>query len=62
MTSKGIYKGIYFDDLHSFHDLNLILAPFVPTPAEPKEKYIDITGGDGSLDMTEALGEVKFKD
>lgn len=62
MTNKGIYKGIYFDDVHSFNDLNLILAPFVPTPAEPKENYIDITGGDGSLDLTEGLGEVKYKD
>ena len=62
MTNKGIYKGIYFDDIHSFHDLNLILAPFVPVPAEPKTNYIDIAGGDGSLDMTEALGEVKYKD
>ena len=62
MTNKGIYKGIYFDDIHSYFDLNLILAPFVPTPAEPKTNYIDITGGDGSLDLTEGLGEVKYKD
>ena len=62
MSNKGIYKGIYFDDIHSFNDLNLILAPFVPEPAEPKTNYIDIAGGDGSLDMTEALGEVKYKD
>lgn len=62
MTNKGIYKGIYFDDIHSYFDLNLILAPFVLTPAEPKENYIDITGGDGSLDLTEGLGEVKYKD
>ena len=62
MTNKGIYKGIYFDDIHSYFDLNLILAPFVPVPAEPKTNYIDITGGDGSLDLTEGLGEVKYKD
>ncbi len=62
MTNKGINKGIYFDDIHSYFDLNLILAPFVPTPAEPKENFVDITGGDGSLDMTEAHGEVRYKD
>lgn len=62
MTNKGIYKGIYFDDIHSFFDLNLILAPFVPVPATPKTNYIDITGGNGSLDLTEGLGEVKYKD
>jgi hypothetical protein len=62
MTNKGIYKGISFDGIHSYNDLNLILAPFVPTPAEPKENYVDITGGDGSLDFTEARGEAKYKD
>lgn len=62
MANKGMFKGIYFDDVHSYHDLNLILAPFVPTPAEPKENYIEIAGGDGSLDLTEGLGEVKYKD
>lgn len=62
MKNKGIYKGIFFDDIHSYFDLNLILAPFVPTPAEPKGNYIDITGGDGSLDLTEGLGEVRYKD
>lgn len=61
MTNKGIYKGIYFDDIHSFIDLNLILAPFVPVPATPKTNYIEIKGGDGSLDLTEALGSVTYK-
>lgn len=62
MTNKGINKGIFFDEIHSYFDLNLILAPFVLVPAEPKENYIDINGGDGSLDLTEGLGEVKYKD
>ena len=55
-------NGVHFDDIHSYDDLNLFLAPFVPTPAEPKTTYVDIPGGDGSLDMTEAHGEVRFKD
>lgn len=62
MINKGIKKGVYFDDIHSFNDLNLILAPFVPVPATPKTNHIDITGGNGSLDLTEALGEVTYKD
>lgn len=61
MLNKGMYKGIYFDDIHSFYDLNLILAPFVPVPATAKTNYIEITGGDGSLDLSEALGEIKYK-
>ena len=55
-------NGVYFDDIHSYDDLNLFLAPFVPKPATPKTTYVDIPGGDGSLDMTEAHGEVKYKD
>jgi hypothetical protein len=57
-----IETGVYFDDIHSFHDLNLILAPFVMPPALPKTNYIDIPGGDGSIDLTEAHGEVKYYD
>lgn len=49
-------------DLHSFHDLNLILAPFVIPPAVPKINLLDIEGMDGSLDLTEANGEVKYYD
>ena len=55
-------NGVHFDDIHSYDDLNLFLAPFVIAPAEPKTSYVDIPGGDGSLDMTEAHGEVRFKD
>ncbi len=55
-------KGVNFGDTHSYRDLNLILAPFTPTPAEPKTVYVEKQGGDGSLDFTEAHGEVKYKD
>ena len=55
-------KGIWFDDVHSYNDLNLVLSkPDIP-PATAKENFVDIPGGDGSVDLTEALGEVKFKD
>ena len=57
-----IETGVKFGNIHSFYDLNLILAPFTPTPATPKTSYIDIQGGDGSLDLTEAHGETKYKD
>lgn len=54
-------KGICFGDIHSYKDLNLILAPFTPTPAEPQTNFLQVFGRDGSLDLTEAHGEVKFK-
>lgn len=53
-------NGVYFGNIHSFYDLNLILAPFTPAPAEPKLNFLEIPGRDGLLDITEANGEVKF--
>lgn len=60
--NSGISKGVLFDDIHSFYDLNLIFAGAEIPPATPKENYIDVPGADGSLDFTEALGEVKYND
>ena len=57
-----IETGVLFDDIHSFRDLNLVLAPFVLPPAKPKTNYIDVPGRDGSIDATEATGEVKYED
>lgn len=56
--------GISFDDIHSFYDLDLFLAKngvSIP-PAQPKTNFVDLAGGDGSLDFTEAHGEVKYND
>lgn len=55
-------KGIKFDDIHSYYDLGLILSDCSISPATPKTNYINIPGADGSLDLTEALGEVKYND
>lgn len=60
--NNGIAKGVYFDNIHSFNDLNLIFAGAEIPPATPKENYIAVPGADGSLDLTEALGEVKYND
>lgn len=49
-------------DFHSFHDLRLVLAPFVLPPAIPKINLLDIEGMDGSLDLTEANGEINYYD
>lgn len=55
-------KGITFGEIHSYRDLNLILSKVEIAPAKPKTNYIDIPGGDGSVDLTEAHGEVKYYD
>ena len=55
-------KGIWFDNIHSYEDLNLVLSSVSIPPAQVKESYIDIPGADGSLDLTEANGDVKYKD
>lgn len=57
-----IETGISFGGIHSYYDLNLILSASEIPPAKPKTLYIDIPGGEGSLDLTEAIGEVKFYD
>lgn len=49
------------DEINSYHDFKLILAPFTPTPAEPQTNFLEVPGRDGYLDLTEANGEVKFK-
>lgn len=53
-------KGVYFGEIHSYNDLNLILAPFTPAPAQPQTNFLKVPGRDGSLDLTEAHGEVKY--
>lgn len=55
-------KGIWFDNIHSYDDLNLVLSEVSIPPATVKTNYVDIPGGDGSVDLTEALGEVRYKD
>ena len=57
-----IGKGISFGDTHSYYDLNLILSEVKIPPATPKTSYVDVPGADGSIDLTEAHGEVKYSD
>ena len=54
--------GISFGDVHSFDDLNLLLSSKEIPPATPKTTYIDVPGSDGSLDLSESHGVVKYKD
>ena len=57
-----IERGISFDGIHSYYDLDLILSKVEIPPSIPKEEFIDLAGGNGSLDLSEVHGEVKFKD
>lgn len=54
--------GISFGDIHSYYDLELILSKVDIPPAIPKTTYVDIPGGDGSIDLSEAQGEIRYKD
>lgn len=57
-----IETGVSFNDIHSFYDLNLILSSVTIAPAAPKTTYVKVPGRDGTLDFTEAHGEVKYDD
>ena len=57
-----IETGIKFGDIHSFFDLNLILSAVKIPPATPKTTYVEVPGADGSVDLTEAHGEVRYSD
>lgn len=47
---------------HTREDLHLIQQSVTVTPAPPKLDLIDLPGGDGSIDRTEALGGVRYGD
>lgn len=54
-------KGISFGNYHSYDDFGLILTKKVISAPSPKTHYVEIEGADGSLDFSEAFGEVKFE-
>lgn len=56
-------NSIKFNDIDTYEDWGLLLKPrTIPKPA-PKTNYVDIPGGDGTLDLSEVVsGEIKYKD
>ncbi len=50
------------EEINSFKKWGLILSNKENTPPAPKTTYVDIQGGDGSLDLSEAFGEIKYND
>lgn len=54
-------KGVRFGDYHSYLDFGLIPTSYTIGDAKPKTEMIDIPGSDGSLDLSEYFGDVKYK-
>lgn len=53
---------VFFDGIASFSDWGLYLTSLTIDAPKPKEIYVEIPNGDGSLDLTEALtGEVHYE-
>lgn len=48
--------GTKFGDIHSGTDLHLVPETLLISPAEPKLNLVEIPYGNGSVDLTEALG------
>lgn len=55
-------KGVYFDGIHSYDDLGLILSSVEIEPPQIKTKKIDIPGANGSIDLTQFDGKIHYYD
>lgn len=55
-------KGVIFGSKRSKEDYKAIMNYARITPPKAKTNYVDIAGGDSSLDLSEAVGGVRFND
>ena len=56
-------NSIKFNDIDTYEDWGLLLKPRTLPKPSPKTSYVDIPGGDGTLDLSEVVaGEIKYKD
>lgn len=55
-------KGVWFSNKHSNANYHMILSGVTIGYPTVKTKYVDIPRGDGSHDLTEAFGGVKYND
>ena len=55
-----VLRGVQFGDYHSYDDWGLLLVEKTISPPEPKTEIVDVPGMDGVLDLTEALGAVRY--
>lgn len=53
-------NGITFGTKHTYDDWGVLVSDVTITPPSPKTAFVNIEGADGSLDLTEALGEVRY--
>lgn len=54
-------KGIRFGNYHTYNDFGLVIEEREISAPEPKTHFVEIEGADGSLDFTEAFGDVTYK-
>lgn len=55
-------NGVTFDTKHSYRDYGLITNSVSIGMPEVKTNYVDIPGGNGSIDLTEATGGIRYGD
>lgn len=55
-------NGVTFDNRHSYWDWGLLTQSIpIVSPPVPKEKLIEVPGTDAVIDLTEATGQVHYK-
>jgi len=55
-------NGVIFGTKNSVTDWDLLMTSKQIGKPEARTNYIEIPGRDGTLDLTEALGEIKYND
>lgn len=55
-------NGIKFGDKHSITDWDLLMTSRGIGDAEPKEYRVEVPGGNGTKDLSEAFGDVLYND
>ena len=55
-------NGVQFNEIHGYYDLGLIMSECIVHPAQPKTNYIEVPFSNGTIDLSEANGEIKFSD
>lgn len=55
-------NGVCFGEYHNINDLGMFLTSYKIGPATPKIVMIDLPGGDGTIDASDALGRIFYND
>lgn len=53
---------VYFDNLNSYDDLDLLLESKEIEVPTAKTEYVEVPGSDGKIDFSEFFGEIKYED